>query len=278
MRRVCKVHIKVKTSEDVEYIGSRFQESDIDDNDTAWVTVETNSADLKELTDYVTKRRLFYTISGEFIEYNEEEKEKLTYFEIIPTKPEKLDWSCEEYGTQFIFEKCEKCRAGAVQLNEVRFPVKRVLEYDFFRLPPALIVSKPLKEDIELLNAVGCEFREIVDTKTNKVDPRFYQLVIDTYLPPASGKISADWRDRCRTCKRDSVRFEGTTKYKLSDFSEGKDFYYSTESRYVKNCMKFRDHTVIMSKRIKELLAKHHALVYRQIYIEGLLEEPGRET
>lgn len=238
-------------------------------NSYSYTTIRLDEAtdDMQKFLAYVKEKGMQYLIGVEQKIFDDEDWERIPYVWLRAMKPEEISGSCRDYGTQFRYEQCEYCQSGAVQLTPVCFPVEKVLKYELFRLQLVLVVSSTLKSKLEAINAAGCEFREIVDYKTGQVDHRFYQLVIENYLPATSSTTRVMYT--CRDCHRQSLHVDGTMEYKLSDFSTGKDFYYSKESMYLgPSFYSDREHEIIISKRVKELLPENISGFVRPIYFE----------
>lgn len=231
------------------------------------IRLDETAGDMPKFLAYVNEKGMRYAINNEQQIFDDEDWERIPYAWLRAMDPEEISSSCRDYGTQFRYEQCEYCRAGAVQLTPVCFPVEKVLKYELFRLQPALVVSSALKNKLESIKVSGGEFREIVDYKTGQVDHRFYQLVIKEYLPATSSSTHNLYT--CRDCRRKSMKIDGTMEYKLTDFSTGKDFYYSEESIYAgPSFYGDRNHEIIISKRVKELLPENISGFVRPIYFE----------
>lgn len=252
MKRMSTIEILERTmqQDNIEYLVKRFKEWDpLENFRSMTIDLEDDSKEMKELLDYVKEKNMLHqVISGKLV-FTDDEYDQLPYYRIKPVRPVHLGHTCVDYGTQFTYEQCEKCKSGAVQQTPACFPVNRALKYDFFELATVIIISARGKELLETNGVTGCSFREVIDSKTGQVDSRFYQIVIETYLPPVSSK-TFEVSKRCFSCGSKSLAYAGTIQYKWSDFAEKKDFYYTSESTFLGGVyFTFRTFPFIVSKK-----------------------------
>lgn len=228
--------------------------------------LEENSDDLKELMRYIEIKKSKYSLShGLYLE--KDEKQKIPYYNVLPVTPKRMKDS-RGYGVRFSFG-CEVCGYHAVQLDLACFRTKYAKGYDFFKVDPLLIISKKMKEALENIGATGYELREVMDDKTKEITPDFFQLVITSYLPPSDKR----WIDKlriCRKCERESLRFMGPPGYKLEDFKDKKDFYFTSERTFFSSIYLIPIPYIIVSRRILELLRDCELEFVRAVYFEEL--------
>ncbi len=197
----------------------------------------------------------------------DDEEEKIPYYNVFPGTPKRMKDS-RGYGVRFFFE-CETCCYNTVQLDPACFRTKYAKGYDFFEVDPVLIISKKMKEALENIGATGYELREVIDDKTREITPDFFQLVITSYLPPSDKRWTAKL-GICRKCERESLRFMGPPGYKLDDFKDKKDFYFTSERTFSSSNYLIPIPYIIVSRRIPELLRGCELEFVRDVYIEEL--------
>lgn len=234
------------------------------------LSVESQSSEMKELENYLAEQGFHYWKSENHIAFSNEELREMPYFMVRFYTERYVDKDCCEYGTEMKY-RCSACKDGEEIVGFVHIPVTKKIKSNAFFVRPTIIVSRMMREKLELARVTGCTFRPVINSKTNAIDENYFELAVDTILPPVISKTSE--MDICPYCGKQSLRYSGTMTYDKSAFREAKDFYYANESNYHKSPVAYaRNYTLICSRRAAELLGVENIEFYQPVYIDGMYE------
>lgn len=273
MRRMTCYSIRI-SDDNVEkrYLIKRYKKSYRFMKDYHGITmdIETQSLEQGELENYLAEKGFLYYKEDGHIEFTNEELREMPYFMVRLCTERYVYKDCSDYGTEMKY-RCSTCKDGEEIVGFVHIPVIKKIKLNAFLVRPTMIVSRAMKEKLETAGVTGCIFRPIIDSKTKEIDENYFELAVDTILPPVISKTFA--MDTCPCCGKVSLRYIGTTTYDKNAFREAKDFYYAKESAYHGGpCGNARSYYLICSRKAAELLGAENIEFYRPIYIEGMYE------
>jgi len=245
------------------------------DHGTIYITLYQDIMEFKELEVYIQENSLVVDTTL-YRDFSQEEQEKIPYYKLNLNFLDAKILTSKEYGTKYIYNKCEQCQAGKEQLSPIYIPENTMLGYDIISIQPEVIISNQLKKRFEIEAMRGAGYREVFDKKTKKTSKEFWQLCIHSNLPKLKEDTTIGIRPNCESCGRESVVILGTCSYKLTDFDSKQDFYLTEESvhfaRHWDKRNGYRLHEVIISKRTKEILDEYSGKNYSctPVYFEEL--------
>lgn len=282
MRKILKILFKCGTKELQDYMVSHFTKDALKVEeykkiDIFGIFISYIEGDLEiEMAKQYAKKNKIGTLQYYLLEFTDEELKQVPYFKLEVNKTGIYDmWSSS--SAEYIYKGCDYCGAGAVQTMPLKLPIKLLNalgSYDIFAVPPELVVSNRIKQEMEKNCVTGCEFWNTIDRKSGKRTEDFFEVKINTQLPlsqtPGPKRI-----EKCPKCGKEGIVFTRRLQYKLSDFSERKDFYISQESRFMeKESWRdgYRKHNIIISKKVCDILQKfdNHFIRIYPLYFEEL--------
>lgn len=251
---------------DISELVNKYKDADMVTNGISMeITLEKDSEDMKYIVNYAQKHSLDYFVSGDMYRFSEEECEKALYSTAGFFRADDWDEHCDDYGTKLECS-CEMCKRNAIVVGPVHIPVKKFKQYKAFRLPPAFIVCKELKETFQNMKVTGCEFGNVIDIATDKISNEYFHLHVTAILPPISCETTTLYN--CPACGADLLRPPSNAIYNRDGFSEQKDFYLSYETFFPLNHRTL--HWLIVSNRVRMVLAEYTDVHTYPVYIPRL--------
>lgn len=281
MRKIIKILFKCDTKELQDYMVSHFTKSALkvekyNKLGIFGICISYAESDLEmELAVRYANKNKISTRKDYLLEFTDEELNQIPYFKLGVSETSIYGMGASS-SAKYIYKDCDYCGAGAVQITPLKLPIKLLNtlgSYDIFAVPPELVVSSRIKKELKKSCVTGCEFLNIIDRKSGKQTEDF-EVKINTQLPlsqtPRPMRI-----EKCPKCGKEGIMFTRRLQYKLSDFSEKKDFYISQESRFIeKESWRngYRKHDIIISRKVRDILKRfdNHFIGIYPLYFEEL--------